>query len=88
MFGTVSGTLVVVGPYICVPNDGNLGHGCNGIQTCDGTGAASDICAVDSRGNHFCTTPCTGDATCGNASTACCNVSKLDTSACGYCKAP
>jgi len=87
-FGTIGGSVVITGPYICVPNDGNLGHGCNGIQTCDGTGASNDLCAQDSRGNHFCTTPCTGDATCGNSGTACCNVAKGSASACGFCAAP
>ena len=82
---TVSGTVAIIGPYICLPDDGNAGHGCN-TTFCSGTAAYH--CATDSRSNQFCTTYCTGDATCGNSGTACCNVARLGTPACGLCGSP
>lgn len=86
--GTVNGSEAVAGPYICVANDGAPGHGCVGAQTC--AGGATNVCAADSHGNDFCTTPCTGDAACANSGTACCNVRRtLDaSSACGLCGSP
>ncbi len=81
---TVSGTVAIIGPYICLPDDGNPGHGCN-TTFCSG---AAYHCATDSRGNQFCTTYCTGDAACGNPGTACCNVARFGTPACGLCGSP
>jgi hypothetical protein len=83
--GLVKGSEAVAGPYICVPDDGQPGHGCN-APTCSGT----NVCARDSRGNAFCTTPCTGDTSCANNGVACCNVSRTfnGTPACGLCGSP
>jgi len=82
----VNGTVAIIGPYICLPDDGNPGHGCNGaLVTCIGS---AYHCASDSRGNQFCTTYCTGDAACGNPGTACCNVARAGVPACGLCGSP
>jgi hypothetical protein len=52
-----------VGPYVCVPDDGQKNDGCNGpLVTCT---SPADCCVTDKAGNRFCSPPCTSDATCG-----------------------
>jgi hypothetical protein len=84
---TTGPTVVYATPYICVPNDGAAGHGCVGLQICGG--GSDNVCAVDSRSNHFCTLPCSASPTCGDTGIACCDVNKSGAnSACGVCGNP
>jgi len=54
-----------VGPYVCVPMDGQPYHGCNGMNvTCAANGTC---CVTDTNGNNFCATACTSNAQCGSA---------------------
>ena len=86
IFSGLGGSEVVAGPYICKPDDGQPGDGCNGLTvTCSGS---SWHCATDSRGNQYCTTYCSGDATCGNPGVACCDVWRGSSAACGLCSNP
>jgi hypothetical protein len=49
--------------YVCVPNDGAPYEGCSGgLITCGNP----YCCVTDTKGNHFCAIPCTGDSTCGS----------------------
>lgn len=80
-----SGGQYVYGRYICVPDDGAVGHGCNRTNCAGGN---NNICASDSHANLFCTQPCTADPSCGDPGKACCNVAKGSTPACGLCGSP
>jgi hypothetical protein len=85
-FSTIGGSEVVAGPYICKPDDGQPGDGCEGLTvTCSGS---AWHCATDSRGNQFCTTYCSTDVDCGNSGAACCDVQRGSSSACGLCSNP
>lgn len=61
------------GPYVCVPNDGQPYHGCNGALTSCGSGFC---CFTDGKANQFCGSPCDqlddcpGGAACNTYSTA------------------
>lgn len=58
--------------YICRPNDGANGNGCNGSVTC-GTD-----CMTDSAGNSFCTKGCSASSQCGAAGVGCCKPAKCN----------
>jgi hypothetical protein len=86
-YGTVGGSLVVVGPYVCTPNDQAAGDGCGAFSACSG----SLRCAKDSHNNNFCSSSCTGNSTCGNPGVACCNLVDVNfpnVQVCGLCASP
>ncbi len=65
-----NGNDIVIGPYVCKPNNGQAWQGCEpGSGPCVG----GYDCWKDGNGNQFCTRSCNNDATCGNPGVACCN---------------
>jgi hypothetical protein len=68
-------TDVLVGPYVCAPDNGLELDGCAAPGDPSNRCSTSPTlaCSTDKAGNQFCSLICTIDADCRNVGVACCN---------------